>query len=306
MPTGDFLVRSIEQRTSAGSNKPYLTLRLAKEGGEQIGAKVWAEKITTEEVKAGDVIATYYAEQTYQGSPQLILEKYSVRPDADVSKFKAPAQIDQEAVYYKLFHHQWANEDIEVFFKNLVEVMESPNRSPTLKERLLEVPAGAKNHHSRRGGLLQHCEEMWEIADAILETSQGKRMRVDREILRASVLIHDIGKIYEYSMETLGYEETRDLALMGHTAWGAAIVNNFWPPKGDKEVRNRIVHCVLSHHGKLEFGAPVVPKTPEAVILALMDGTSAKLDVLLRVQDVPGKPDYSMTLGCTPVTDAWP
>jgi len=140
--------------------------------------------------------------------------------------------------------------------------------------------AGKKWHHPHRGGLLRHCYEMARIAEVVCELYP----RVDRDILLAAILIHDIGKVAELT-QGLYVDYSTPGKLLGHLVIGYEIVQR----KIDaidgfpETLRLQLQHCVLSHHGSLENGSPVVPKTLEAVVLNLIDNLSAQADAINRV-----------------------
>jgi len=303
--TGDFLVKSAQEKTTRGG-KAYLNLVLAFIGGDEVPAKVWSEGIGVP-VSAGDVINCFYEESTYDGKPQITIERYTLRKaDFDRKQFRAATDIDPEETYEFLFKHHWQNESLNAFFRQLCKGFDD---TPSLRQKLFSVPAGMKNHHARTAGLLQHVKEMWDLAEKLLDGGLPHFPGlIDREVLLPSIVMHDLGKIHEYDAETLLWEETRTLAYFGHSAWGVLLIEQFWPSEG-KELKQKIQHCVLSHHGKLEFGAAVQPKLPEAVVLNLVDALSARLDVMRNAAKLPQgqKPDWSQTLGgIVPITETWP
>jgi 3'-5' exoribonuclease len=170
-----------------------------------------------------------------------------------------------------------------------------------IKEKLLEVCGGARNHHAYRAGLLAHLDETTKIALQISNLSNTLFPNViDEEVLYASCILHDIGKALQYNSDTLVWEEDKVLSVMGHPVYGALLVVQLWPKGGASDLKWRIYHAVISHHGSLEAGAPVVPKTSEAIILHHADAISAALDVF-RKQEKEGKSEYSKMLECSPL-----
>lgn len=144
------------------------------------------------------------------------------------------------------------------------------------RERYGECPgAPGTAHHARLGGLLQHTCEMLAIGTQIARVA-----RADVELVVAGVLLHDIGKIDCYSWESGVFDTTERGRLIGHVVQGVIMleqaINAAVPPPCTPDERLVLEHLILSHHGHLEFGAPVKPLTLEAEILHFADDASAK------------------------------
>ena len=180
--------------------------------------------------------------------------------------------------------------------------------------RFQRAAAARVNHHARRGGLVQHTAQMMRAAVAV----SGVYPALNRDLLVAGVLFHDCGKLWETCPPEEGFAIRQDIRgeLMGHINIGVEIVNSLWReldrdawkellPASD-EVRLHLIHLVLSHHGALEFGSPIVPKTPEAIALHYIDNLDARLEMIFQgyangVETAPGIFDYVRPLGASPV-----
>lgn len=144
------------------------------------------------------------------------------------------------------------------------------------REQYEQCPgAPGTGHHASLGGLLQHTCEVVSIGRQIARIA-----RADEEIVCAGAMLHDIGKLKSYSWMTGVFETTERGRLIGHVAEGVLMLRDAVraapaPPCTDDELM-LIEHMILSHHGALEFGAPVRPLTLEAEILHAADDASAK------------------------------
>lgn len=134
-------------------------------------------------------------------------------------------------------------------------------------------PAGKMWHHSYIGGLIEHTLEIISICDLICKFHK----EINRDLLIAGAMLHDLGKIEEISSDP-GFEYTTEGKLLGHIVIAATMVEkeinkikNF-----PDELRVNLLHLILSHQGKLEQASPVVPKTIEAIALYYADELSAK------------------------------
>ena len=130
--------------------------------------------------------------------------------------------------------------------------------------------AATTMHHAFKGGLLNHTYELLHMLLGIYPTLPP--MKIERCII--GILFHDYGKLKEYDQQM---EPTKYFSLMGHIYISAHVLHNKLNQFGvPNEETIRIVHCVLAHHGQLEYGSPVVPCTQEALIVNHLDNISAK------------------------------
>lgn len=169
-------------------------------------------------------------------------------------------------------------------------------------ERFKRTAAARNYHHARRGGLVEHVAQMMRSAVQICEAYPI----LNRDLLVTGVLFHDVGKLWENAYTAKGFTMpyTEVSELIGHIPLGMEIVNKLWrefvsdspdsaswetlEPDSDR-VRLHLLHLIVSHHGELEFGSPVVPKTPEAQALHYIDNLDAKMEMFERGYQVAGE-----------------
>ncbi len=160
-------------------------------------------------------------------------------------------------------------------------------------ERFRRTGAAREYHHARRGGLVEHVAQMMRAAAALCTVYTY----LNRDLLLTGVLFHDCGKLWEnvYAETgfTMPYQEHGE--MLGHITLGIELINSLWrqilddaslsgpwatlQPASD-EVRLHLLHLIASHHGELQFGSPVWPKTPEAIALHHVDNIDAKLEMM--------------------------
>ena len=140
-------------------------------------------------------------------------------------------------------------------------------------QKYKKVPAGKAWHHAYIGGLLEHTLEIVKICDLMSKIHP----EVNNDLLVTGAILHDMGKIEELEYEN-GFDYTDKGKLLGHIVIAANLIEkavskieNF-----PEDLKNHLLHLVLSHQGKLEYASPVVPKTLEAIILYHADELSAK------------------------------
>lgn len=159
-------------------------------------------------------------------------------------------------------------------------------------DRFRRTAAARRNHHARRGGLVEHVARMMQSADVLCSVYPA----LHRDLLIAGVLFHDCGKLWENSYPEHGFAQNVTLhgELMGHIPLGIELVNRLWrdlmageeaadwgslqPPS--EEVRLHLLHLIGSHHGEHQFGSPVLPRTREAFALHFIDNLDAKLEMI--------------------------
>jgi len=166
-------------------------------------------------------------------------------------------------------------------------------------EKWKRAAAARKNHHARRGGLLDHTSQMLRVARALAPLYP----EVDADLLCTGVIFHDIGKLWENDTGEKGFGSlpSRRGELLGHISLGIEVANTLWREgeaaegksweslsPASEELRDHLLHLIASHHGTKEFGSPVAPKTPEAFLLHHIDNIDAKME-MLRLSYARGK-----------------
>lgn len=166
-----------------------------------------------------------------------------------------------------------------------------------------EAPGAMIYHHAFIGGLLQHTLRVVETALEFAKKSEN--IHVSIPLVVVGSILHDVGKIEEYEFSESYIRRTRRGELHGHVILGAMLVDrigvylirkengrNYW-----RELLDDVVHIILSHHGRREWGSPIEPALPEAFIVHYADDISAKLDhVLAQLSLATGEDLYSQML----------
>lgn len=176
-------------------------------------------------------------------------------------------------------------------------------------DRFRRTAAAKKNHHARRGGLVEHVAQMMRTAHAISQVYPY----LHRDLLIAAILFHDCGKLWENSYPESGFNQLANLhgEMLGHIPLGMELVNKLWrdldftPWKdaqpSNEDVRLHLLHLIASHHGQYDFGSPTLPRTPEAHALHYIDNLDAKLEMVTEAyqtatQSTPGIYDRQFPL----------
>lgn len=260
----------------------YYSLTLNAEGGRQIEGKIWSDNIGAD-VLPGWGIEVLARVDEYRGAKQLNIQRYKLlSPEKhDLGAFVRQADVDVDRAFETLFN--WEGEEHEdALFKRLMAELHG-NRS--FAAAFKESPAASRHHHNYQGGLAEHTLEVWNLADRIGGLFPG---RLDREVLLAGAALHDIGKVNSYRLVSGISEPTEAGELLDHVFISASMVSNLWDSVVKPEVpagqadraaqrKNLLLHIILSHHGRMEWGAPVLPRAPEALLIHYCDVLSASL-----------------------------
>ncbi|MCQ2381151.1 MAG: polyprenyl synthetase family protein, partial [Acidaminococcaceae bacterium] len=165
--------------------------------------------------------------------------------------------------------------EYETLLKKFINMVKSPVMRTLLEnifqgqiyDQFLKNPAGMRLHHAYLGGLFQHSIDVTKLAVAMGEQIGG----VDKDLLIAGSLLHDIGKLREISAD-FGFPYTTEGRLVGHIAITAMMVQSCAEKlKMPANTLEQLMHILLSHHGDVEKGSPVECETKEAFIVHYAD-----------------------------------
>jgi 3'-5' exoribonuclease len=265
----------------------YYNLTLNAEGGRQIEGKVWADNIA-EAIQPGVGLEVLARVDEFRGKKQLNVQRYKVlAPDQyDLSPFVRRAEIDADGAFETLF--DWDRD--EFVNPRLRALMAEFRANAAFAAQFKESPAASFHHHNYTGGLIEHTLDVWNLADRISGLYPG---RLDRDLLLCGAALHDVGKVNAYRLTT-GISERTDVGeLLDHIFISASMVSNVWDaavkasvpaPEAARAARDKalLLHIILSHHGKMEWGSPVLPRTPEALLIHYCDVLSAGLHTCLN------------------------
>jgi len=286
-----FLVKKFELRlTKAG--KEYLSLELGDKSSSS-AANLWEDASGFKSIKnslaAGDIVKIAGSMDEYQGNSQIKIESIRLTKQSDDVNPKdfLPKSLRDLNVMKKEFTSRMekiADIDLKSIMKNIF--------TEERFEKYTSVPAGKMWHHGYISGLIEHTLEIIRICDLMCDIHP----QINRDLLVCGAMLHDFGKIEELSFEPV-FEYTDKGKLIGHIVIAAMIVNDEINKRPDfpENLKNNLLHLILSHQGKLEYASPVVPKTLEAITLYQADELSAKVNAYKNVIANEIKPGSNWT-----------
>lgn len=265
------LVKSITKGiTQKGA--PYASIVLQDKTGT-IDGKIWDIKPEQEEaITIGQVSKVSCEVLKYNNALQLRIHKIEPmnQSEIDLGEYVIASKVSKD--------------DLKEAITSTIDSIQNKNYKALIQglyekagEAFYEYPAASKNHHSFLGGLATHVVGMVKLANALCELYP----QLNRDLLVSGVLAHDLGKMIELS-GPITTEYTLEGKLTGHISilHGRLMQIADELNLGTSEEAILLRHCILSHHGQLEYGSPVVPLVQEAEVLSFIDNLDARLNTL--------------------------
>ena len=271
--TGFFILKNIRNMVT-NSGKPYLACALA-DASMMIEAKVWDYSGPIGPAEEGKVAKVQCVMQEFKGAPQIKVERIRMASPQDqfeLADLVPVAPIDRDDAWMKIMQ--------------TVETMTDGDYRAVCREflrrhgeGLKSIPAAKSVHHGFVGGLLMHTSYMLETAEFLAKRYSAV---IERDLLLAGTLLHDIAKLEEFAVSELGMvtEYSVKGQLIGHLVLGAQEVHEVCEALNIPEEKSILLqHMLLSHHGQPEYGAAVVPMCAEAELLNYIDNIDAKMEI---------------------------
>lgn len=268
----DLFVLAEKNLAQKKDGNAFLTVTLADRSG-QIRGVVW-DHLEKAAAKVGDFVLVHAAANEYRGALQMVVKSLSTVPveEVDAADFLPVTARDVEQMFTRL--------------RSLTDTITSPTLKALMDAfwndadfvRLFKrAPAAKRMHHAYIGGLLEHTLSMALLVDKIASHYSG----VDRDMLLVGAVLHDAGKVREFSYNHM-IDYTDEGRLLSHIVIGVEMVEakvrsiEGFPPGQAAMVK----HMIVSHHGLREFGSPEPPKTVEAVLLNQIDEIDARVNAI--------------------------
>lgn len=284
---GYCLIKTIEVKTSTKGDE-YLDMTLADSTGE-INAKLWRYlRELHGEYEPNQIIKIRGVISPYNGVDQLKIDRIRhTGPDDNInaSDFVKTADYTGEDMYNELLSiaESFSDEELKAIVCEIYKDM---------RQALLYWPAAFKLHHAIRGGLLLHTLSIVRLAQKISEIYTF----VDKDLLIAGAMLHDIAKIKEYDVSETGVASgyTQEGNLLGHLAMGAMVIDKYAEKLGtSNKLKMLLEHMSLSHHGEPEFGASVRPMFLEAELLSELDLMDSRVYEMVEALKETKEDDFS-------------
>ncbi len=269
-----FLVLHKQHRTTK-ANKPYLNLILGDKTG-QLEARVWelGDPRVAKDFDKGDIVKARGCVSRFDDRLQMKIDQLRKCQlgEAEKADLLPCTSCDVNELWQQLlgFVETFTDPDLKRLLTTLLA-------DTGLAQAYREAPAAKQLHHAWLGGLLEHVLSLLALADRVAPHYPV----LHRDLLLTGVILHDIGKVRELAWD-IGFEYTVAGTLLGHIQMGMEMTEKTiasfpdFPPR----LKTLVLHMILSHHGKLEFGSPKLPMIPEALVLNFVDDLDAKMQAI--------------------------
>lgn len=274
-----FLVADLEAGTTQ-KGKTYGRLTL-KDSDSDLRVNVWDfDPKSYPEIQAGNFVSMTVEVQDYKGNKSGVSRTVPMPVNAPSN---LDDYVDNRGPSDQMIDHYWEQ---LMCYKNIVEdsyikaYLDTIFTNPTTKQLFKQAPASASNRGAYKGGLVEHVFKVMKNADFLMQ-SQGMAHNpapINRDVVIAGVLTHDLGKMYAYRVDHTGAHTTTSGRLLGHLAPSYGIsIQAFIATESaihkaiPETIKDHIHHCILAHHGRLEYGSPVTPMSIEALIIHQAD-----------------------------------
>ncbi len=294
-----FVLMTVKEELTTRDGKPYFRVAF-RDHAREVSFPIWHDSPwgadCREAWQPGEFykVRAVYRDTNY--GPQLELRKIRAVVQADQADGFSPAmcqsqtRFDVRAMFDELM--TIAREQIEdAGLRQLVEELLERN-----KAALLTLPAATHNHHAFLGGWLEHVLSVTRtavyLADKYDDYYPDLRPRLNKGLVAAGAILHDIGKLREIEEQPQGAQYTAAGNLIGHILQGRDIVREAAAGRDlDAELLLRLEHIIVSHQRLPEWGSPKPPMTPEALLVHYADDVDAKYQMMvgiLREDSTPG------------------
>lgn len=266
----NFIAYCADKSSATSVKGEYYKLTLRDDSGS-IAGRVWDINEYIDQFESGDFIAISGKVTSYNGELQINADKIDKMDpsDIDIKEFCPKAARPIEGMWIELMEfvdsveNEYLNKLLHAFFDN-----------EKISTRFKENSAAKTVHHAYVGGLLDHSLSVAKICDTLAKNYPV----INRDLLITVAVLHDIGKIKEIDAFPVN-DYTDEGNLLGHIYMGTEMIDiQVRKIEGfPKTLANEVKHCILAHHGGLEYGSPKVPALIEATALSFADDTDAKL-----------------------------
>ncbi|MCI5775376.1 MAG: HD domain-containing protein [Aerococcus sp.] len=283
------LIKNAELKTDRNGNN-YLAFTFQDKSGSINGMHWNVTDRDIEQFKPGAIVRLKGYRELYNGNPQARIQDMRLkRPDEakEIADFleDAPEPKDEMMVEFKKYLQAITNDKIQAIVRDLL------NQNA---QAFFDYPAAKTIHHAYPGGLAFHTLSILHLCEAVVNQYEG----INQSLLYGGAILHDMAKVIEFS-DPLTAEYTFQGKLIGHISLIAEKVSLTAEKLGydqDDEAVVLLKHMVLAHHGKHEYGSPVLPQLMEAEILHHIDDLDADMNQLLKAKSQTEPGEFSQRL----------
>jgi 3'-5' exoribonuclease len=293
-----FALLSEKQELKTKDGKPYIRVTF-RDARRAVGFPIWSDSAQYDPCRSQWTVGQFYKlrailRQSKKYGLQLEIKKIRLVEDGDRNDGFDPlmcqpnSRFDPVEMFAELINTVESRIEDQPLRQLVADILEQH------REQLLKLPAAKKNHHAFFGGFLEHVLNVTRtcchLADKYAELYHDLEPPLNKDLIIAGAVLHDIGKLRELTVNAAGAEYTPEGCLIGHMLQGRDIVREMASGRSiDPELLLRLEHVIIAHQRLPEWGAPKPPMTPEALIVHYADDLDAKLQMMVcAIQEETG------------------
>lgn len=286
-----FVLMSDKQELTTRDGKPYFRVSF-RDRQREVTFPVWSDSRWGDQCRRSWTPGTFYK---IRG----VYQETAYGPQLEIRKIREACEADRADGFdpHMLLPH--TSRDPEVMFEQLLQIVRERIEDANLRKLVatllvdhraawLQKPAARRHHHAFLGGLLEHTLSVVQVAVFLAEhyAEQYPELEppLDRDLVVAGAIVHDIGKLRELELQPGGTAYTAEGELLGHMLLGRDMVREAARSVPvDPEKLLRLEHLVIAHQRLPEWGAAKPPMTPEAYLVHYADDVDAKFRMVYDI-----------------------
>ncbi|MCC6126307.1 MAG: HD domain-containing protein [Pirellulales bacterium] len=288
-----FLLLAAKEELKTKAGKPYHKVTF-RGGRRELSFPIWDDSPWSADCRAAWTPGVYY-------KVRAVYRETNYGPQLEIHKIREVAEADAADGFDPTACQPKSRFDPLEMFDELLAIVRQRIERPELgrlvesiltenRNEVLVFPAARRNHHAFVGGLLEHTLSVTKtalfLADKYADYYPEMRPPLDKSLVVAGAILHDIGKLEEYETRPEGAVFSAAGAMIGHMLLGRDIVREAaakLPTPLDAEMLLRLEHAIIAHQRLPEWGSPKPPMTPEAMLIHYADDIDAKFHVMMSV-----------------------
>ena len=286
-----FALLTAKEELKTREGKPYYKVAF-RDHAREVSFPIWHDSPWGTECRDQWQIGAFY-------KLRAVYRETNYGPQLDIRKIRETCAADADDGFTPGMCIEQTRFDCREMFAELLEIARSRIDDPALRElvvdilsanreKLLTLPAATHNHHAFLGGYLEHVLSVTRtcvyFADKYNEYYPDMRPPLNKGLVVAGAILHDIGKLREIEEHPTGAEYTAAGNLSGHILQGRDILREAAAGRPiDSDVLLRLEHVIVSHQRLPEWGSPKAPMTPEALLVHYADDADAKMHMMYRI-----------------------
>jgi 3'-5' exoribonuclease len=286
-----FVLMTAKEELTTRDGKPYLRVGF-RDAGREVSFPIWSDSPWAAECRERWTPGLFY-------KVRALYRETSYGPQLEIRKIRETVDADQADGFDPRTCRPSSRFDPEAMFRQLVQLAETHVADAGLqsvvasilhanRRKLLVCPAARRHHHAFCGGLLEHTLSVARnavfLADRYAEHYPDMQPPLDKGLVVAGAILHDVGKVRELDWDPAGTSYTAEGELVGHILIGRDMVREAAAEAPiDADTLLRLEHLIISHQRLPEWGAPKPPMTPEALLVHYADDVDAKYHMIYTV-----------------------